>query len=190
MKLPVQITFRKMETSEEMERLIRGKAAGLERYSSDIMGCRVMIETFNRGRQQGKRFHVRIDLAVPGEELVVGRDPARHAPYEDAQVAIREAFHAVRRELMDYERRRRGQIKSRTGPLRGKVVRLFPVEGYGFIRAEDGEEVYFHENSVLDGFGRLEVGDPVRFAAEKGDEGPQASTVALARGRSPSRRAS
>ena len=57
---------------------------------------------------------------------------------------------------------------------------LFPVEGYGFLETADGHDVYFHENSVLNNaFGRLEVGDEVRFHEEGGEEGPQASTVEL-----------
>jgi cold shock CspA family protein len=61
------------------------------------------------------------------------------------------------------------------------VVRLFPLEEYGFIEAEDGHEVYFQRNSVLhDAFDRLVVGSEVSFVEEEGDKGPQASTVKLA----------
>jgi cold shock CspA family protein len=65
----------------------------------------------------------------------------------------------------------------------GEVVRLFPYEGYGFIRAPDGREVYFHKHSVLDeAFDRLEVGTRVRYAEEAGEAGPQASSVAVRAG--------
>jgi len=54
------------------------------------------------------------------------------------------------------------------------------LERDGFIATADGQELYFHRNSVLeDAFDRLEVGTEVRFAEEQGNEGPQASTVAL-----------
>jgi len=62
------------------------------------------------------------------------------------------------------------------------VARLFPDQGYGFIVASDGEEIYMHRNSVLDGaFDRLSAGDGVRFYARpgEGEKGPQASTVEL-----------
>ena len=39
--------------------------------------------------------------------LVAGRNPDKHAAHQDVYVAIRDAFKAVRRELQDYERRRR-----------------------------------------------------------------------------------
>ena len=48
------------------------------------------------------------------------------------------------------------------------------------LEAADGHEVYFHQNSVLDGaFSRLAVGTHVAFEEEMGDKGPQASTVKL-----------
>jgi cold shock CspA family protein len=60
------------------------------------------------------------------------------------------------------------------------VVKLFPEEGHGFLESEDGREVYFHRNSVLGrGFDRLDIGNEVRFVEERGEEGPQASTVAI-----------
>ena len=66
------------------------------------------------------------------------------------------------------------------GMLHGKVLRVFPYEGYGFIDMSDGREVYFHRNSVVDGdFDRLAAGMEVRFSEEAGEQGPQASTVSL-----------
>jgi len=60
------------------------------------------------------------------------------------------------------------------------VVKIFPGEGYGFLEDDEGREIYFHRNSVLDGaFQRLEVGSEVRFAEEAGEKGPQASSVGL-----------
>jgi cold shock CspA family protein len=58
------------------------------------------------------------------------------------------------------------------------VTQIFPEEGYGFIKTLDGQEVYFHQNSVLHGdFDRLELGTGVRFIMTQGDKGPQATTV-------------
>jgi len=57
---------------------------------------------------------------------------------------------------------------------------LFPKQDYGFLETPDGREIYFHRNSVLHpGFDRLEIGTEVRFVEELGQEGPQASTVAI-----------
>jgi cold shock CspA family protein len=50
---------------------------------------------------------------------------------------------------------------------------------FGFLEAADGHEVYFHKNSVLDGYDKLAIGTRVVFAEEQGEKGPQASTVKL-----------
>lgn len=58
------------------------------------------------------------------------------------------------------------------------MSRLFPDEGYGFLRTLEGAEVYFNKNSVLhDAFNRLTIGSRVAFSEELGEKGVQASTV-------------
>jgi cold shock CspA family protein len=59
-------------------------------------------------------------------------------------------------------------------------VGLDPSGEFDFLEASDGQEVYFHRNSVLDGaFSRLAVGSRVTFTEEAGDKGAQATTVRL-----------
>lgn len=175
MALPPQLTLRGMGPSPALERAVARKLAWLERYFPRIMGCRVTLEAPHRHRRKGRLYRVRIDLTVPGGELVVARNPSLHAAHADVLVAIRDAFDAARRELMDYARLKRGQVKRHVGPQRGRVTRL--ARSHGFLEAEDGREIYFHGNSVLQGFERLALGTPVRFTEEAGDRGPQASTV-------------
>jgi ribosomal subunit interface protein len=182
MQLPLQVSFRDVPPSAAVETKVRDRAARLDRYYDRIMGCRVVIESPHRRHQQGKLYHVRIDLTVPGGELVVSREPLEHHAHEDVYVAIRDAFDAAERRLEDHARRRRGAVKTHAEAAVARVVRLFPLEGYGFIETPDGVEVYFHENSVLDGaFGCLQVGAEVQFVEELGEQGPQASTVRLVR---------
>lgn len=72
----------------------------------------------------------------------------------------------------------RGDVKAHVAPEHSKVVRLFG--GYGFADTPDGQEIYFHKNSVTgDAFDELEVGSKVRLviAESEGVEGTQASTV-------------
>lgn len=177
--LPVQIVYRGMEKDPTIDRLVRRKASWLGRYFPRLMGCRIMVEAPHRHSRTGFLYHVRLDLTIPGGEIVVRRDPPEHAAHEELSVAITDAFNAARRRLMDEARRRRGRTKEHRGTAYGRVTRLFP-EGYGFLENEDGREIYFHENSVLDGFPRLKVGSRVRFSEERGNEGPQASSIAIA----------
>ncbi len=178
MQMPLQITFRDMKPSAAVEDRIRERATELDQFYDRIMRCRVVVHAPHRHHHQGKLFHVRIDLTVPGAELVVNREPAMHHAYEDVYVAIRDAFDAAQRQLADYARRQRGDVKVHEIAPGARVAKLFPEEGYGFIASADGTELYFHRNSVLnDAFDRLEVGSEVEFVEEPGDKGPQASTV-------------
>jgi cold shock CspA family protein/ribosome-associated translation inhibitor RaiA len=167
MEEPLQIGYRDVTPSAAVERAIRERAEKLDEFYDRITGCRVVVESPHRRQRQGRRFHVRVELAVPGRVIVVNRNPKPHQEYEDVYVAIR-----------DYVRESRGFTKSHTAPPEGRIARLVPAGGYGFIETSDGREVYFHHNAVVDGaFERLEVGMPVRFAEEIGTRGPQASSV-------------
>lgn len=176
MRLPIKITTQSgVQLSDEIQAEIQRRAEALDRYCDRIMSCRVVIDAPIL-HHKNKSFAVRIDLTVPNGELVVDR---QHDA--DLMVALRDSFDSARRQLEDYVRRVRGDVKSPSGALRGLVVKLFPEKGYGFVRTPDGQELYFHRNSVLgNGFDELRVGAEVRFAEEAGQKGPQASTVALA----------
>lgn len=181
MQIPLQISFRNMTSSEAVAARIRERAEEIERFCDRITSCRVVVEAPHRHQHQGRIYHVRVDITVPGEEVVVKRDPSAHHAHEDVYVAIRDAFDAARRQLEDHVRRRfHGERKSHEAPSTGRVVRLFPWEGYGFLAAEQEGDVYFDRRSVLNGgFDRLTVGDEVRFVSHpgEGEKGPQASTV-------------
>ena len=169
-----------MESSDAVTARIRERAGELERFFDRIISCRVVVECRHPRRQQGNLFRVRIDLKVPGREITVGRDPAAHKAHEDIYVAIRDAFDAARRVLEDHVRERRGEVKLHAVPEHGRIARLRREQNGGFILSADGNEIYFHRNSVANsGFDKLAVGDEVRFVAQHSESaaGPQASTV-------------
>ena len=180
MQVPLQVSFRNMPPSPAVEADIREKAAKLEEFDDRITSIRVVVETPHRQHRQGKLFHVRSDVRVPGRELVVRREPAEHHAHEDVHVAVRDSFDAAKRQLEDYVRETRGNVKTHDTPAQGRIVRLDPARGHGFIATADTREIYFHRNSVLDAdFSRLVPGTRVTFAEEVGEKGAQASTVKL-----------
>jgi ribosomal subunit interface protein len=178
MKLPLEIVFRNLDPSAAVEAKIRERAEKLETFYQDIMRCQVVVEADHKHHHKGNLYHVRIDLTVPDAELVASREPEEHHAHEDVYVAIRDAFDAIRRQLEDYARRRRGKVKAHETPPHGRIIELMPEQGYGRIETADGTRVYFHRNSVIDAdFNRLEIGDEVHFSEEMGESGLQASTV-------------
>lgn len=181
MIIPLEISFRDMRPSDAIEEYVRSKASKLDRYVSDITRCRVMVEAPHRHQRKGRPYHVRIDIRVPHDELVVNRQQGALVQ-QDVHACIDEAFDDAQRLLQDYARRRRHDVKQHDATTSGRVIRLFAEEGYGFLETQEGEQVYFHKNAVMNGaFDRLEVGARVRFSAEDGREGPQATTVEWSR---------
>ncbi len=111
MQIPLQVTLKDMPQSEAVESRIREKAEKLSRFYDRIISCRVVVESPHRHQHQGKLYSVRIDLTVPGAELVANR-----AQDEDVYVAVRNAFVAITRQLEDFVRRQRGEVKTHSTP--------------------------------------------------------------------------
>jgi cold shock CspA family protein/ribosome-associated translation inhibitor RaiA len=181
MQTPIQVTFQDVPPSDALEAAVRDEAAALERYYDRITSCHVTVSEPHRHQHQGRLYRVRIHMAVPGDDLVVDREHGGHAGHADPYLAVREAFHAARRELEDYVREMRGDVKGREGPSRGRIVRLLPWEDCGFIESADRRELYFHRHSVLRGnFDELKAGDEVTFVEEEAEKGSNAKSVRLA----------
>ena len=103
MEIPLQISFHGIAHSDALSAAIREKAKKLERYYAHVMSCRVVLELAAGHQRTGKQYSARIDLKVPGGEIAV-----THTHDEDLQIALRDAFNAVRRRLEDYARVQRG----------------------------------------------------------------------------------
>lgn len=118
MQIPLQITFHGVDHSDAVEARVREKVGKLESLYDRITSCRLVIESHHRNtsnlHHKGEPFHIRIDVTVPGTELVVKRDPKDVHQNEDIYVALREAFDSMERQLKDYASRQRGEQKSRS----------------------------------------------------------------------------
>ncbi len=108
MAFPLHIQFIELPHSDAVEAKIRQKFEGLERYSNRILTCHVWVEKPEGHHRKGLLYGVQVRLTVPGEELIIVAQP----PEDDVYVSIRDAFDAMRRQLQDYERRRRSKVKA------------------------------------------------------------------------------
>lgn len=125
---PVLISFRNMSVSPVLEDEARERVKWLESFYPGIIGCRVVLEVPHRHRRRGRPLHVRIEVSLPGEDVVVNHEPALDATarsashksaeldtrHKDAHVAIHEAFDVARRRLEDVARQQRGDVKTHT----------------------------------------------------------------------------
>lgn len=175
MDTPLQITMRDIPHSDALDAYIKMKVAKLEGVFSHIVGCHVVVAVPHKHQHQGKQFNVRIELNVPGKEIVVNHDH-----HEDVYVALRDAFDAAKRQVDDYLNRLNRQTKEHDREFVGHVVQLFLEEEYGFIGRADGARFYFNsDNLVSPSFANLKEGDEVKFIENAYSERLQAKRVSV-----------
>ncbi|MBU4263482.1 MAG: cold shock domain-containing protein [Proteobacteria bacterium] len=156
---------------EEKERLMR-------HHPGLILNLRVTIEETTSHKQGG--YEVRLVTGVPNDTVVVKRKGDSVAPL------LVEAFDTLGLQLKELQRKRRQTSKvpeagGEIGAGLGVIKRLSPYESYGFIFADDGREIYFHENALKDlVMDQLAEGDAVSFGVTEGHKGPQATWVRTA----------
>jgi cold shock CspA family protein/ribosome-associated translation inhibitor RaiA len=174
----MEISYRDVDKTTELDTLIRAKADKLRRFCDDIVSCRVAVERRQQRQRLGNPHRVRIEVTIPpNKDLVVSREPGEAEPHEPLPAMVRDAFKAMERQVKDASSKRRGEVKAHEEPV-ALVARLHAGE-YGFLITNEGREIYFHRNALAQGdsFDDLAVGTEVRYVESMGDEGPQASTV-------------
>ena len=109
-----QITYRGMQHSPAMDQRIRELAAKLEDIQPKITRCHVVVDEIDKHKSKGNLFEVRVDIHVPGKEIV-----ATHQHNQDAYVAINAAFDVVLRQLEEQIQIQRGEVKQHRREERG-----------------------------------------------------------------------
>jgi cold shock CspA family protein len=136
----------------------------------DILQARVVLVKHPRHLRGSDEVHVVLTLS--GKIINVTRAG------ETLDDALYAAFDVLERELQDFRTLRRGVSKAPGPRTRGRIVRLFPDRGYGFIATETQREIYFHANAVHGvPFTQLQVDTVVDLDIEAGHQGPQATRV-------------
>jgi ribosome-associated translation inhibitor RaiA len=100
MRNPVEITLRGVPHSGALERYVGEQARQLDRQCDRIHACHVVVEALHRPKQQDAQFAVRLNITLPGTEVVVNREHG-----EDVYIAVRDAFEAAGLQLKDHMRR-------------------------------------------------------------------------------------
>jgi cold shock CspA family protein/ribosome-associated translation inhibitor RaiA len=181
MQTPIEIDFQGIDARPDIQAVMTKHVAELEQRCGRITACRVVLKGPGGHHRTGGLYEVNIRLALPdGREVNVDRTAQADERHSDLDFAINDAFKRARRQLQDQVRELQGQVKHHEGMAIGTVVQLDPLGEFGLLESSDGQEIYFHRNSVLDGgYSRLAVGSRVTYAEEMGEKGPQASTVKL-----------
>lgn len=179
MQTPIEVDFQGMETKPDVRAAIAIHVAQLEDRFGRLTAGRVIVKAPSGRHRSGGIYEINIHLALPeGRDVNIDRTPQNDERYADLNFALNDAFKRARRQLQDQVRKLQGKVKQHEGQPLGTVSELDPLGDFGFIKTDDGREIYFHRNSVLNGgFGDLKIGARVTFSEEVGEKGPQASTV-------------
>ena len=177
------ITWRNVPRSDAVDAIIRKRIQAVERICPDAVGLRVTLATPQKLRHAARGFDVRLHLEVPGPDLDVARTVRQGHAADDILRAVNATFTALEKRIKETRRMMGGQeIKHHPGIVHGEIVEIEPELGYGFVRASDGQEVYFQKDSLVnDDWDGLEVGARLRFREQDGEKGPFAVDVAPAR---------
>lgn len=177
----LEIAFHNMDPQPELDAYIRERAEKLEKLFDRMVGMRVAIEHQHRQHRTGNVYDVHIELMVPGNDIVVSRQPKKaqeRYANPDARTSIRDAFEAAERQLKEYKQKLRNDVKTHDAEQPGRVSQLYPAEDYGFIMTPTGTQLYFHRNSCINvTLEELSTGEPVKYIETTGDTGPTASKV-------------
>ena len=114
MAFETTVVFRDMEASPALHDDVLAHARKLERFAPAIAACHVTIDRTEHRHHHGNRFLVRARLTLPGAELEAGHTRSPNQSHEDPHRAVADTFDALRRQLQDYVRKRRGDTKAHT----------------------------------------------------------------------------
>ncbi|MGQ9369835.1 HPF/RaiA family ribosome-associated protein [Azospirillum sp. ST 5-10] len=181
METNLEIAYHGVDPTPDVDAYIRERCDKLSRYYDRLVGVRVAVEAQHRQHKNGNVFDVHIELMVPGQDLVVSRQPKKAKEkyaHPDVRTSLRDAFEAAERQLVQHKQKLRGDVKAHDAEEPGRVAQLYPDEDHGFIMTSTGTQLYFHRNSCIDvDFADLKTGDPVKYIETMGDTGPTASKV-------------
>jgi ribosome-associated translation inhibitor RaiA len=112
MALAVNVTFLGMPPSPALRSDIEARAAKLTQFAPRLKACDVSVRLNEHRHVHDNRYLVHAHLTLPGGDIQAGRSADADHSHEDPYLAVRDAFDALRRQLEDYVRIRRGDIKA------------------------------------------------------------------------------
>lgn len=112
MSVETTVSFQGMEPSAALRADIERHAEKLQRFAPRLTDCQVTVSLDEQRHQKGNRYQVHVRATMPGGDFDAGRSPPLDQSHEDAYVAVRDAFDALRRQLEDHVRIQRGEVKT------------------------------------------------------------------------------
>jgi hypothetical protein len=178
---PPRVAWLGIEPSERMAALVTRHAQAIARHHPRLIGLDVALAAPQKRRVSGRGFEARLRAEVPGPDVTVSRSVRQGEADADLELAVNRAFAALERRLREQGREMgREEVKHHPPVVHGEVVEIEPELGYGYLRADDGREVYFQADSLVEGrWEHIGTGDRLRFREMEGEKGSFAVDVAV-----------
>lgn len=182
MQIEPIISYRNIEPSPDVDETIRRRISVLERIDNRITGCEVTLDAPQKRKAQGRVMRAHLNLHIPGPDFSVTRSVAQGSARDDLLLAINRAFSGAEKQLKRQKKKMGAvEVKQHAPVLHGEITLIEPELGYGYLRADNGREVYFQRDSLTSDFwDSLEKGHRLRFREQQGEKGPFAVAVSLA----------
>jgi len=100
-KLPTfqyEIAFPDFDPSDAIRADIEKYLVKLEEMHKNIISCHIAVRAPHK-HQRNHIYHVNIQLQIPGEDIVINKEPEKNYAHTDMHVAIRDAFSALKNSL-------------------------------------------------------------------------------------------
>jgi ribosomal subunit interface protein len=168
--MDIEIQSLHVEVAPEWRTLIDDRLAMLAARYPELI--RVHVTLKHGAHHQRGLEEVDVVATCTGGTLRAGKQE------ETMRAAVHAALDALEREVAAQHEQRRRFGKAPGPRPSGTIAQIFTDRGYGFIRTDDGEEVYFHRHALQElEFESLTIGQPVELDLERGARGLQASRV-------------
>lgn len=179
MQIAPVIAYHNLDPSPAVEAIVERRTQKLERLFDRIIGCEVSLEALERRKRHGRTLRAHLVVHLPGPDVSVDRTVAQGSAQEDLMLAVNRAFSAAEKLLKRHKKVMAGlEVKPHPPVLHGQIAVLEPELGHGWLRADDGREVYFQKDALTGGdWDRLKVGARLRFREAQGEKGPYATGV-------------
>lgn len=102
-----QVVFHNIDQSDALNDNVQKRIDKLRRFSNDIIGGRVVLDSPHNNLHKGKVYSVAIEIHTATKPVVVTQEQHDNHAHEDLYVAIRDAFNAAERQLKSVDKKHR-----------------------------------------------------------------------------------
>lgn len=179
MQTETVISYRNLDASPAVDAIIGRRTRKLEQIFDRIVGCELALEALQKRKRHGRTVRARLIVHIPGPDLAVARTVAQGSARDDLILAVNRAFSAAEKMLTRRKKVMAGvEVKHHAALLHGEITLLENDLGHGWLRADDGREVYFQRDALTAGdWDDLSLGTRLRFREMEGEKGPYATGV-------------